>query len=484
MRRTLERAAAAGMLAAALLPFSLAAASAAEPQASGGGRLDWGACPDGDAGTGMECAELRVPVDPERPRGRHITLMLARLPATGPGGAEGSVLINPGGPGASGITYLRDYFAEPMSGLREHMDLVTWDTRGYPGLSDELPCDMYELVLPRTPAYPADQAGLDRLAAENRERAAACRDRDPVLFDHMDSASHAHDMEAIRRALGERRLNYYGASYGGIFGQAYARLFPDRIRTMVLDGTGNHSTGDWEAELDAIARDNESALQRFFDWCAADASCAMHGRDAEAEWRALVAAADIEPIPAPARDVSLTGRELQALEQSIQGPAAWPALGEALRLAVDEGDASGFARPQGNPYPMIGTPGLTECLEYPYYDDHEELAATVERIERIAPNNGASFPLIAHASTACAGWPAPVSNPPAPLPDEVPPLLGAGTWLDFAGTERVVDQVPGSRTVYHDGPGHVLYGMGNECAIEHIDRYLVTGRLPAADTEC
>ncbi|MCO1654870.1 alpha/beta fold hydrolase [Pseudonocardia humida] len=447
--------------------------------------LTWGPCPDGPGAVGMECATLDVPVDPADPDGRTITLALGRLPATGT--AEGSVLVNFGGPGAPGIPMLRDQAAESFAALRARMDVVTWDTRGYGGLfggrSTGLDCDFRSLARP-TPPFPADQAAFDAITEANRAVAQACRDTDPVLFDHMDSASHAHDMEAIRRALGQERLTFYGASYGGMFAQAYARLFPDRVRAMVLDGTANHSTADWDAEVDEQARDGEEVFDRFVAWCAAEPACALHGTDVRARWLAVVAAADREPLPVPGTDIRYTGRDLQGLLRFtfLAGPPEWPAMAAAV-VTAEGGDGSGFVPERGNPYPVVSTVGLTECQEIPGYDDHRDMVGTVERVRAVGPALGVSMPIVAHVLT-CAGWPAPLANPPAPLPDGLPPLLGLGTWTDFPGTERAVRQVPGSVAVRHDGPGHVLYRTGNACAIEVADRYLTDLELPEPGTTC
>jgi pimeloyl-ACP methyl ester carboxylesterase len=447
--------------------------------------LAWGPCPDGPGPAGLECASLDVPVDPADPGGRTMALALGRLPATGP--SEGSVLVNFGGPGAPGTTSLRDRAADSFTELRTRMDVVTWDPRGYGGVfggrSTGLACDWRSLVK-LTPPFPADQAAFDALAASNRTPAQVCRDTDPVLFDHMDSASNAHDMEAIRRALGEPALTFYGASYGGLFAQAYARLFPDRVRAMVLDGTANHSTDDWPAELDALAADSEVVFGRFVGWCAAEPSCALHGTDVEQRWLRVVGAADRDPLPVPGTDIRYTGRDLQGLAQfsMLTGPPAWPAVAAAVATA-EGGDGSGFRPAQGNPYPVVGTPGVTECQEIPGYADQRAMAETVSRVRAIGPALAAALPLVAHALT-CAGWPAPLSNPPAALPVGLPPLLGLGTWTDFPGTERVTRQVPGSVAVFHDGPGHVIYRPDNPCATDAVDRYLVDLVLPAPGTTC
>ncbi|MEU4742938.1 alpha/beta fold hydrolase, partial [Actinosynnema sp. NPDC023658] len=328
----------------------------------------------------------------------------------------------------------------------------------------------------RPPRVPADQAGFDALAAANRARGERCRATDPELFDRMDSGSDARDVEAIRVALGEPRVNFIGTSYGGMIAQAYARRYPHRVRTVYVDGTANHSTRDWDRELDAIARDNEAFVRRFLDWA---------GSGVEQRWQALVARADREPVPAVTANTDYDGTQLQALLflKVRSGPDRWAEALAAL-TAAEAGDASGFALPGRDPNPGLPGGGVKECLDFPQ-PDHRQMTRTVERLRRLAPNTGASFPLVWHLSVTCSGWPTPTANPPAPLPRTLPPFLGAGTWMDFAATERVTDQVPGSRTIFHDGPGHNLFaGMANPCVIEHVSAYVTDRRLPPADVTC
>lgn len=433
--------------------------------------LDWRPCPDAGA-VAVECADLSVPL--AEPGGRHLTLKIARLPATG--ARKGSVLVNFGGPQGHQIAIMRSR-PHLFDRIRESMDVVTWDPRGYPGLSGPvLACDWRML---RTPPFPGDRAGFDALAEANRVRGERCRDTDPELFDHMDSGSDARDAEAIRVALGERWVNLIGTSYGGVIAQAYARRFPHRVRTMYVDGTGNHSARDWEREKEAVARDHERLMRRFLAW-------AEPGT--EQRWRALVARADREPVPAPAADARYDGTQLRALAflKAKDGPAGWGDLAAAI-AAAERGDASGFVPPgRADPYPGAAGGGVKECLDHPRPAGLRELSRATGRLRRIAPNTGAAFPLAWHLPTTCAGWPAPVANPPAPLPGHLlPPMLGAGTWLDGAATARVTAQVPGSRTIRHDGPGHNLFAaMANPCVVDHVSRYVTTRELPPADTTC
>jgi pimeloyl-ACP methyl ester carboxylesterase len=225
-------------------------------------------------------------------------------------------------------------------------------------------------------------------------------------------------MEAIRKTLGEDKLNYYGASYAGSYGQAYARLFPTRIRTMVLDGTWNHSTRDWTRELEEMAKSNEQSMERFFGLCTTN-GC----EDVRGLWRTLITRADRRPIPANTANVAYKARDLQsfALGFARQGSTAWPGLAQAIRKAAN-GDASDFVPTRGARYPDQAT-GVTECTDWPRFATRKEAVATTTRVLRLAPNTGTANTL-ASGTLACIGWPVQVTNPPAPLPKGLPLMAG------------------------------------------------------------
>lgn len=469
-----------------LLPvLALTAATAgAEPTTTVGSALDWKPCPVGDEDkSGMECSAIEVPVDWSKTDGRKITLQLGRLPSTGPKPAEGSLLVAYGGPGGPGLAITRQN-PEVWDELRQRMDMITWDTRGYGdqfgGTSTGLDCTWSRHPIP---SLPQDDAEFGRLARINYGIAFACRSRDPEFFDHLSSADHARDMEAIRIALGQPKLNFYGASYAGFYAQTYARLFPDRVRTLVLDGTFAHAVADWDTELITNAKRNETTLGRFFDWCERDRACSLYGRDAERIWRRLVVKADRTPI-AGRRDgatIHYDGADLRGRALIMARGKKWNELGTAIRDA-DRGDASGFIpAPPQSPYLDLST-GITECTDLPRPADLRELRAQARRVERVAPNLGTAGTMIA-STLNCLGWPTPVTNPPAPLPAGLPPLVGAGTWDEFDAIEPVLDQVPGGGSIFHDDWGHTLYSF-NECARTLINRYVTDLAVPARGTEC
>lgn len=450
----------------------------AQAQADTG--LDWHRCPGGEAD--MECASIEVPVDWGEPDGRRITVMLGRLPANKSPETARNVLVNPGGFVGNSIEYLARG-REPFARLRERTNIVTWDIRGGPmgaGYSTALKCEWTAIPLPKVPG---DREEFDELASANRERAETCRDTDPALFDNMDAASHAKDMDAIREALGDRQLNLHMTSAGGLLAQSYAREFPKRLRTMYVDGIIDHS-GNRDSVYDGYATDGEAAFERFLDWCRRTDACALHDEsDVSGRWRALVKQANEKPIPAGR--VKYDGRDLQdsavrILRMRTPDPA-WRDLAQAI-LDAEGGDASGFVTDPEHPVSAVPVPAVVECLDFPAPTDHTQVRDTVRRLNRLAPNTGGRLQLYG-AILTCVGWPTPPRGEPGPLPQQTPPALGAGTWNDYDATDRVVSPTSGV-TIAHDGPGHGLYWNGDACVIKHADRYLTTRKLPKPGTSC
>jgi pimeloyl-ACP methyl ester carboxylesterase len=459
---------------------SLATAGpAAAAPGAGPTALSWAPCSGEGVSAQLECTSMEVPVDWDDPTGRTITLDLARAPATGPA-RTGAVLVNAGGPGALGIAELSrgiDFFA----GLRARMDVVTWNPRG----SDGRYLPVRECSGGPTVTAPHDQAEYDAAAVAGAAAMRTCRDTDPELFDHLDSATQARDLDAIRAALGEEQLNYFGNSYGGVLGTSYARLFPDRVRTMYLDSIVDHVSG-----LEQAIRNDNSSLELLFDrfarWCETAPDCRQRGGDVGRVWQDLMVAADRAPIPVRGSDppVAFDGALLKFLGLGyLVRSAQWPLLSAAIESAVG-GDAGPMDFTGAGAVPVLpAAVQATQCADGYRFDGYRDYARSLRENAATAPHvvgeREAYF-------AACAGWPAPVANPPGPLPaDRLPPFLGAAPLLEHPSTSAVVDQVPGSVTIRFDDTGHGLYlNEGNRCVIDHADRYLTDRVLPPADTVC
>ncbi|MEU4549208.1 alpha/beta fold hydrolase [Nonomuraea dietziae] len=474
-----------GVTMAALAGMTPSAASAPQGEASGNGRPRWQACTGQNLPAGMECAAIEVPVDWARPAGRRVKLDLARMPATEPARRIGSVLGVPGGPGAKGIEDLK-HAASDLTELRRRFDLVAYNPRNAVW-RDQLPqvCMRPGVSLQE----PRDRRQYEALATTMAKAFKACANEDKSgLFAHMDSLSVARDMEAVRKALGEERLSFMANSYGGVPAAAYARLFPQRIRAMYLDGVINQTTGWPEQALLALPR-MEQVFGRFTRWCADTPACALHGEDAGAVWRELVRDADRAPIPVTSPEFGkgkLTGGHLRSfgfVGDPGLGNSRWLAFADAVDKAR-RGDGSGFADfALGNArvWTMPGALAMT-CGDERGYTGYAQFQEARRQARKISPNfGGAAFDAL-----GCAGWPLRVANPSRPLPVRgLPPFLGMGsTWGDYAWTESFTAMIPGSVTVGYDGPGHVMYLSGKKCPIEHATRYLTTLRLPGPGTVC
>lgn len=439
--------------------------------------LAWSAC-GADVPAEMRCAQLAVPVDWKDPGGKTISLTLARASATGE--AAGTVLFSPGGPGAAGVQALSRSLPR-FAGLRTRMNVVTWNPRG--GQSGEhLP--LASCATGPAFATPENRREYDQALKANAAAVAACRDAAPGLFGHMDSATQARDMDAIRAGLGEEKLSYLGNSYGGVLGASYARLFPQRVRAMALDSVPDHVSPVAESER-LQYKGLEEVFKRFVRWCAGSSDCALRGTDAETAWQDVVKRAERHPLPgsAAAGERRYDGDDLKALAQGmILREAGWPAFAKAIASA-SKGDASGFD-PQGRGVPPQPSALLAvTCADGFRYDGYRAYRTAVRRSAKVSPNFSG---VRENARLTCSPWAAEAANPPAPLPARaLPPLLGVGPVYEYSSVRAITDQVPGSVTVRYDGIGHGLYvNHGDPCVTEHVDRYLINGTLPAPGATC
>jgi pimeloyl-ACP methyl ester carboxylesterase len=471
--------------AAAVLVSAVPAAAAGSP-GSGPSTLAWADCADKNLSKEMRCASIAVPVDWTKPSGRKIDLTVGLLPTTGTKRRMGSVFAIPGGPGASGVGDLSEH-AGSFAELRTRYDVVSVEPRN---TIDKGMLPYNCLISGPWITWPDTRAEYAELGRRNRAAAERCRAADPELFDHMDSASVARDMEAIRVALGEEKLSFIANSYGGVPGIAYSRLFPGRVRAMAFDGAASPYLDRAQGRLTY-----EKSFTRFAAWCAAASTCALHGQDVGEVWQELVMRADRTPIPVMGESpqTAYSGFDIkEAAAPSIISPGPepeyprWTELAEAIKRAAG-GDASGFAdyvrQSMKSPkLPSAVGMNMTHCPDGMAYRDYEEYRKKRREGERLLPNIAGTelwHPL------ACVGWPTPVTNPPAPLPAKgLPPYLGVGAWTDLAGSADIVRRVPGSATVQYQGNGHALYNSGNSCIIAHVNRYLISLRLPAPGTIC
>ncbi len=229
-----------------------------------GGSVEWGSCPDlpdFEVPAEAQCGEVLVPLDYSKPDDARATIAVARLPATGE--KIGSLLLNFGGPGLSGVDtlmYWTDYYP---ADVREHFDVVGFDPRGI-GLSRpavECNSDAEDDMDRADPAVDKTPAGVAEEEGETQAFVRRCVERSgEEVLANVGTGSAARDMDLLREALGDDKLNYVGFSYGTLLGAQYAELFPDRVRAMVLDGAVDPAVDPLQALIDQAA-----ATQKAFD---------------------------------------------------------------------------------------------------------------------------------------------------------------------------------------------------------------------------
>ncbi|MEV5573314.1 alpha/beta fold hydrolase [Spirillospora sp. NPDC052269] len=467
-------------------------ASAASPMGSARGTAPaWSACPESSS---AQCADIQVPVSWADPRGRTISLHMSRLPALDPKHRIGTLMFVLGGPGepSAETTALQGRKLIP-TGLQNRFDIVGVDPRGI-GASTAVKCAGPALssTVPVFPNSPAQFAALQRQSAAYGT--SCVRNSTPGLVANVDTVSVARDMDVVRTALGERKLSFLAISYGTLITQTYARLYPDRVRTMALDGAVDHTVG----LRDLVYQEGASTsrvFSRFAAWCSATASCALHGQDVVKLWDDLLVRAARAPIPAPNATVGEHTVNDEAIRMALPNllqigptstliPSSWPVLGEGIARAR-AGDASILSDNS-----MAGTPqaayAAVSCQDFPpRLHGYAEIATWLKRVRALSPHTGgASGSWLVTA--ACASWPLPASNPPAPQKiTGVPPTLIVSSRNDpstpLVWAQGLQRQIAGSRLLVANVTGHLGF-VNSACARAEETNYLITGTLPTTLT--
>ncbi|GHF34202.1 alpha/beta fold hydrolase [Streptomyces fumanus] len=486
-RAHIRRILTATLLATAALATPAAAAPAQGRAATPASRIDWSACSDTEF-EGMQCGTLRVPVDHAHPRAGTLTLAMVRRPADDQAHRRGTLLLNDGA-GGSSIEQLRlamrigfPSFAGAMS---RDFDLVAVDPRGV-GHSTPIRC-----ATPLKPAgvthFPRNRAAFDRLVAHNRAFAADCLRRNGPLVAHTDLTSTARDFEAVRTGLGEKQLDWYGIHYSTLLGRTYADLYPGRLRTMVLDTALDDTTTPTE-RIRREAATAEKAFDRFTAWCAAATDCALHGKDAAAEYDALVARADHTPIPTADGSRTLTGEDIRTATQdylTLSG-VTWPALARAV-VKAQAGDVTDFTYEPDDTLDPVQVQ-VPACLDTARpVTTFDQLTRLRTDLARISPHLGGAVRSWT-ALTGCLGWPLPAHPVPAgaPVHGAPPALIVQSTHQALAphsAGPAMAAQLPGSVVLSREGDDYSMFLL-SQCVRDATNRYLTTRSLPAPGTTC
>lgn len=456
--------------------------------------LDWQDC------GGNECAQLTVPVDYQDPTGATLEVELTRVPAQGE--RVGSLVINPGGPGGSGIEYAQ--FAPSIFGDRvvQGYDIVGFDPRGV-GASSPVSCiddaSMDRFIEASTGRIDEPDPDLPEVLDEFVQ---GCQDNAGDLAPHVSTIEVARDMDVLRAALGEETLDYYGASYGTFIGTTYANLYPDQVGQFVLDAGVAPTVTGMDRGL-AQAEGFERAVTAYAEACVADGDCPL-GETAEEAKEAIPAfLADLSENPLP-----LSGDAVPELTDAwafwaiivvMYDDSVWFMLDNALEAAIEDDDGSQlmflanayFSRNADGSYASNSSQAIyaVNCLDAAGGDtdpaeelsDEELLAA----YEEVSPTWGAYFV----GMSPCEQWPyTPVETIADYSAPGTPPIVVVGTTRDPATpiewSQELADLLDQGVLLTWDGDGHGAYGRSNDCIEDAVDSFLLDGTVPAEGTVC
>jgi pimeloyl-ACP methyl ester carboxylesterase len=456
-------------------------------------RLDWRPCDNG-----FQCARLLVPFDYARPAWRRFSLPVVKLPAAKPARRIGTLVINPGGPGGSGVQYaLAARSGEFSPAIRDRFDIVGFDPRGVGASVPALRC-MSGPQLDKffaTNDEPASAAQFAAVISESKLYATECARNAGALLPHVGTVNAARDMDVLRAALGEAALTYLGKSYGTVLGASYAQQFPSRVRALVLDGAVDPALSGPQVDI-AQAEGFESAFGQFAAWCVAQARCPF-GRvssGAVAKVAGLIARANQQPLGSelgtgqPANGAML----LTGIAAALYLRQEWPILRDALSqsfggdgtVLVELADSLMERGPDGTYSNLSDVETSVDCVDRPWPRSLASWRAAAAAAVKAAPLFGAA---IVWGSLSCAYWPVRPSVPRARAAG-ARPILVVGDLHDPATPYQWAVDL--SRTLASgvllgwNGEGHTSYMQGSSCVDDAVDAYLISLRLPRDGTVC
>lgn len=450
-----------------------------------------------DCDSTFECTTVKAPLDYSDPSAGDVELSVIRHRATS-GTAIGSLLTNPGGPGASGVSFLRDSLSSAVGpALESSYDVIGFDPRGV-GESTAVVC--YDAA--QMDSYLFDIAKDRRGTAgwtQEIEQASkafgqACEKNSDGILPYITTENAARDMDVMRAVLGDQKLNYLGYSYGTFLGATYAKLFPERVGRLVLDGAVDPSVSG----LDVSTTQGvgfESALRAYMASCLKGKNCPFTGTVDEAmkDLGRLLASVDRRPIKNS--DGRMLGADalMTAIITPLYSQSNWSALTEMLNDVL-QGSAEYayyivdiyFNRQDGK-YLDNQTEAFRayNCMDYPVVDDQADLDAAYKVLDEKAPTIAPYW----KGPDPCAEWPYPATGVREKITAEgAAPILVVGTTNDpatpYEWSVSLAHQLSSGVLITRKGEGHTGYNKGNSCVDGAVEAYFVDGTVPQEDVTC
>jgi pimeloyl-ACP methyl ester carboxylesterase len=453
-------------------------------------KLTWTTCD-----RSFQCTKLTVPLDYTHPGGTDLQLAVVRLKASGH--RLGSLVINPGGPGSSGVEYAEAAQTQFTAPLRETFDIVGFDPRGV-GASSPVRClsstqlDAYFAMDP-TPDTPAEQQSF---LSSQKTFNAGCEKESGKILPYVATVDAARDMDVLRAALGDPRMYYLGSSYGTYLGATYAGLFPSRAGRLVLDGAVDPELTNEQLDL-GQAKGFQVALDSFIANCEKRSDCPLPKTDQAANDRiaALLKSLDAKPEPTGQAGRPLTeGLASLGISEALYQPEYLDAVLRAGLKQAFAGNGSTLlqladyytGRTTSGSYPnLLEAFVAINCADKGSDTSIADVERVLPEFEKASPVFGAGM---AWGNLACVDWPvAPQPIGPIHAPG-AGPILVIGTTRDpatpYVWAQSLAAQLDTGRLLTFDGDGHTGYNRGSSCINRAVEKFLIQGVLPAKGLVC
>jgi len=451
---------------------------------------------NGQAGPkGFECATVLVPRDPKDPNLGTIGMAIDRARASGsPTQRIGSLLINPGGPGESGVDALPGFVSGMPKDLLQRFDVVGFDP---PGVGRTAPITCLSSAglaqyFHENPA-PTTAAGIATLVSEARTFDEACEQRSGAELPYVSTVDAAMDMDILRQELGDTKLSYLGFSYGTFLGATYAELFPTHVRAMVLDGALDPAVPVL-TEIEEQSAGLETQLHQFISTCTSNGSCPWKPGPNPEQWlESLFARSAVSPLPAKGTTRTVGPAEvLYGTLWPLYFTSTWPDLETTLADAstgdgtdlLQEFDSYTGRNSDGSYSNLFEVNAAVDCLDQP--------APTVAQIEAALPAAEAASPFFGatdlYGELGCAVWPVAATGTVGPIHAVgSPPIVVVGSTGDpvtpYRWAQSLASQLQHGVLLTRVGDGHTAY-FASSCIRTDVDSYLITLTPPAAGTRC
>ena len=464
-------------------------------------KLDWATCYDD-----FECADLRVPINYADLKVGTFKIALLRYKAQDQKNRIGSLIVNPGGPGGSGVDYAynAEFIFDPD--VLDRFDIVGFDPRGV-DRSAPIKClnDQETDASYAADAKPDTEAELTQALAQAKEFIDKCQSANEYL-NHYSTAEAARDMDILRAALGDKKLNYLGKSYGTYLGTLYAQFFPEKVGRMVLDGAVDPNISILEQNI-SQAKGFDDALGAFINNCAKEDDCPLpkNKQDATTKIISIFTSAALNPLP---RKTKVKNDDRAATESLIVlGTASalyddvdgWPklrtAISEALQVYgdsfLDLVDQYTDRSPDGTYVSNeLDSGAIIDCLDWPDTRTIEETKGDAKRFSDAAPIFG---PYLAYTNIACKYLTPPTKDKLTRKTNKITsintaPVIVIGTTRDPAtpyewavGLSKIFTS---SKLISLNADGHTGQGRGSACVDNAVDAYLLEGKSPKKNLNC